>query len=33
MDVLSGEIVIRWLAIGGLGIVGVFGFLFLRSRV
>jgi MFS family permease len=33
MDRLAGEISFMWLAIGGLGVACVFGFLFLRSRV
>ena len=33
MDRLAGEISVMWLAIGGLGVACVFGFLFLRSRV
>jgi MFS family permease len=33
MDWLAGEISVIWLAIGGLGIACVFGFLFLRSIV
>jgi MFS family permease len=33
VDRLAGDIAIMWLAIGGLGIACVFGFLFLRLRV
>ena len=33
MDRLAGDIAIMWLAIGGMGIARVFGFLSMRLRV